>query len=196
MLSRILEFDAALFNAINKGLSNQLFDFVLVPIRYELFWIPFYVFIIAFILFNHRIYHWTTILAVIACVSASDIVSSHTIKPLVERPRPCHENSQVYPVNLRVRCGSGFSFTSSHATNHFALASVLSFILFRRRKGVIFMLFFWAAAIAFAQVYVGVHYPMDILCGAILGTSLGFIFNQFYISIIETIKHKQEYDIT
>ncbi len=196
MLTKILEFDATLFNAINEGLSSGLLDLFLVPIRYQIFWIPLYLFFICFILFNSEKYHWATIFVILSCVGASDLMSSHTIKPLIERPRPCHENSQVYPVNIRVRCGAGYSFTSSHATNHFALASILYLVLFKGRKRILLLLMIWAAAISFAQVYVGVHYPIDILCGAILGISIAFIINQFYRSFIEKLKLKKEYDFT
>lgn len=196
MLTKLLDIDATLFNTINDGLSSGLLDFFLVPIRYQIFWIPLYLFFICFILFNSQKYHWATILVIVGCVGVSDLMSSHTIKPLIERPRPCHENSQVYPVNLRVRCGAGYSFTSSHATNHFALATILYFVLFKGRKRMLLLLMFWAAAISFAQVYVGVHYPIDIACGAMLGISIAFICYQFYHSYTEKIKFKEDYDFT
>ena len=172
--------DISLFNYINQGLSSEFLDFVLVPIRYEKFWIPFYIFLLVFILMNLTKYHWFSLIMIFGTIGAADIMSSHIIKPLVERPRPCHSNSGLDNVNLRVRCGVGYSFTSSHATNHFATATILFFILGGRRKKWLYLLFIWAAAISFAQIYVGVHYPIDILGGTLLGLSVGTIGFSIY----------------
>jgi len=172
--------DISLFNYINQGLSSDFLDFFLVPIRYEKFWIPLYVFLLVFILMNLRKYYWFSLVVIFGTIGAADIMSSHIIKPTVERPRPCHSNSGLETVNLRVRCGAGYSFTSSHATNHFATATILFFVLGGRRKKILYLFFLWAAAISFAQVYVGVHYPLDIFAGTLLGISIGTIGNYFY----------------
>lgn len=83
---------------------------------------------------------------------------------------------QLTPVK-RVPCSNGFSFTSSHATNHFALGTffflLFSFTAYR------FLFLVWAGVISFAQVYVGVHYPVDVICGALLGILIGFISFKF-----------------
>jgi undecaprenyl-diphosphatase len=93
------------------------------------------------------------------------------IKKAVERERPC----QVDNLNAksRIHCGQGYSFPSSHATNHFGIAMFLFllFSIFSYR----YLLFFWAGLISVSQVYVGVHYPSDILAGALLGLLIGFI---------------------
>ena len=172
--------DISLFNYINQSLSSDVLDFILVPIRYEKFWIPFYVFVLAYLIFNVKKFHWVTIILILATIGMSDVVSSHIIKPLIERPRPCHDNSGLDNVILRVRCGAGYSFTSSHATNHFTTATILFLVLGGRRKRWMGLLFVWAAAISFAQVYVGVHYPIDIFCGSILGLTIGTIGYYFY----------------
>ncbi|MEY2901476.1 MAG: hypothetical protein RLY89_582, partial [Bacteroidota bacterium] len=76
---------------------------------------------------------------------------------------------------LLPNCGSGYSFTSSHATNHFAFA-VFIFITMGQVLGKWKWAFlFWAGSVAYAQVYVGVHYPIDVLVGGLLGTLIGFI---------------------
>lgn len=172
--------DISLFNYINQGLSSDFLDFFLVPIRYEKFWIPFYVFVLAFLILNIKKYQWFSIFIILASIGVADIASSHIIKPLVERPRPCHNNSGIENVVQRVRCGSGYSFTSSHATNHFATATILFLFFGGRKKKWMYLLFVWAAVISFAQVYVGVHYPIDILCGTILGISIGTLGYYFY----------------
>ncbi|MCY1248395.1 undecaprenyl pyrophosphate phosphatase [compost metagenome] len=109
----------------------------------------------------------------LATFGASDVVSSHLIKKSIKRVRPCNDIVFKQEVNIRVRCGSGFSFTSSHATNHFALA-FFWIVLFRRKwKHAMWLCITWATLISISQIYVGVHYPFDILCGAILGILIG-----------------------
>jgi undecaprenyl-diphosphatase len=76
-------------------------------------------------------------------------------------------------MRLLVQCGSGYSFPSTHATNHFAFALFMIGTLAQRYRWIVAPLIIWAAAIAYAQVYVGVHYPFDVLCGALLGSSIG-----------------------
>jgi undecaprenyl-diphosphatase len=105
------------------------------------------------------------------------------VKPLVERSRPCAEQSSI-DVIAKVRCGSGYSFTSSHATNHFAIAIFFIFTLGRYIKYLSIGLIVWASLISLAQVYVGVHYPSDIFCGMLLGIAIGYfwskVFNRYY----------------
>ena len=161
-------------------MSSDVLDYLLVPIRYQLFWIPLYVFIITFLIFNIQKYRWFSIVFILATIGMADIASSHIIKPLIERPRPCHETSGLENVMLRVRCGSGYSFTSSHATNHFATATILFLFFGGRKRTWLYLLFVWAAAISIAQVYVGVHYPIDIFGGSLLGFSIGCLGFSLY----------------
>ena len=172
-MEELLSVDTQLFLWINTTLSNSFFDWFLPIIRDKIVWIPLYVFIIAFILFNTPIRHALTILGVVAgTMAVSDLMSSSIIKPTVERVRPCNDESLEGLMVERVRCGGGYSFTSSHATNHFTLATFL-FLLIGRPHIWRWLLVIWATGIALAQVYVGVHYPLDILCGSMLGIGLG-----------------------
>jgi undecaprenyl-diphosphatase len=85
--------------------------------------------------------------------------------------------SLVPRATVQVPCNS-FSFTSSHAASHYALALSMSLSLFRRKKIMEIILFTWAATIGYAQIYVGVHYPFDIICGALLGIGIVFALNR------------------
>lgn len=78
-------------------------------------------------------------------------------------------------------CSGGYSFTSSHATNHFGFAVYVSITLKPILKKWKYVFLIWAATISYAQVYVGVHYPLDILCGAILGTTIGIATAELFI---------------
>jgi undecaprenyl-diphosphatase len=126
----------------------------------------------------------------------SDQISSEIVKKTVERIRPCNDVVFKNYVRLLVRCGTGFSFTSSHATNHFCLASLFYFflnplVLNRNRKSLLlFALLIWASLIGIAQIYVGVHYPTDIFFGALLGTVIAlfliFIFKRLKFDLFYT----------
>ncbi len=105
-------------------------------------------------------------LVLVVAVAAADQLSSFVIKPIVGRLRPCHA---LEGVRLLVDCGSGKSFPSSHAVNMFAVATVLAYA-YRRR---LWAFYSFAGLIAFSRVYVGVHYPSDVLGGACVGVLVG-----------------------
>jgi undecaprenyl-diphosphatase len=138
-----------------------------------LVWIPFYV-VITFYFF--KIYGrkalWLALFAVIT-ILLSDQISSALIKPYFHRLRPCNNPELTSSVRLLLHdCGVGYSFVSSHAANHFAIAVFFMFLLPNQKRSVP-LLFLWAASVALSQVYVGVHYPADIFFGALLGTVIG-----------------------
>ena len=172
MLEQIVHIDQTLFFAINQQIANPVFDTVLPFMRHKSNWYALYLLLAVFLVWKYRLRGLGMLAALIVCVAIADQTSSHFIKPLVERLRPCNDPLLKEQVRLLVRCGSGYSFTSSHATNHFALA--ISFILIRPwGLWVWIVAIAWASIIAFAQVYVGVHYPIDIVAGALLGSGIG-----------------------
>ncbi len=115
---------------------------------------------------------WVLLLA-FATAGVSDTMSSKVIKNTVKRVRPCNEHSMSARVIERIRCGGGYSFTSSHATNHSAIAFFF-FFLFAAHKGRWrWALVLWAISIGMAQIFVGVHYPLDVICGLLLGLIIG-----------------------
>lgn len=160
---------------VNDGLSNSLFDAVLPWCRERWLWAPLYLFILSF-----GFVYWGAkkgmilLLFLVLSVGTADMTSSVAIKKNVRRLRPCNDIEMRDRVHLRLdHCGGGYSFTSSHATNHFAVAVFLIGFYGRMRRWVAPVLLFWAFTIAFSQVYVGVHYPLDVFCGGILGCLIG-----------------------
>ena len=180
----ILSLDHQLFFFVNRSLSNDLFDWILPLARNKYTWIPFYVFIAAFVFMNLKKSKWLFILFVIMNMTMSDQLSSQFIKNKVQRVRPCNQTELKEDIILRVPCKRSFSFTSSHATNHFAIASFLFFTLAGYLMIFKWPIFLWAFIISFAQVYVGIHFPLDILFGALLGTLIG-VLNAYLFSITE-----------
>ncbi len=179
-MTELLELDQTLFFLINGEWHNAFLDMIMPYWRNKLFWSPLYVFLLFYILLNYKLKGFYFILLLAAVITVADTTSSKIIKKSVQRIRPCNDVKVKKNVQLLVRCGSGYSFTSSHATNHFAVATFLIFTLFRRYRWAKIALIFWAASIAYGQVYVGVHYPLDVLSGAFLGIIVGILFVMIY----------------
>ncbi|MCA0238242.1 MAG: phosphatase PAP2 family protein [Bacteroidetes bacterium] len=168
----LLSADAALFHFINSTLGNPVFDVLLPLFRERLLWAPLYVFLAAFFVLNYGKKGWMVVLIACLAVGLADFTSSTLIKKNVRRIRPC--NDEIVQVQERVHCGGGYSFPSSHAANHFAAAVMIGGLLAPVRRWIRPVAWMWAAIIAFSQVYVGVHYPIDVTCGAILGILIGW----------------------
>jgi undecaprenyl-diphosphatase len=182
MLEQLIQFDQNLFFTINHGLSNSFFDWLMPALRNRFFWTPLYLFIIIFSIRNYGKQGWIMILFLALTFGCTDFISSSLIKPTVQRLRPCNDPEIKSDVKNLIDCGSGYSFPSSHASNHFGLAVFLIVLFFSKWKLILPMGLLWAASISFAQVYVGVHYPIDILAGAMLGGMIGFIMGKILLA--------------
>ncbi len=179
----LLQFDEQLFHIINNDWHNAFLDAIMPAWREKKTWIPLYVMIAAFAIIKFKIKGLYFLIAIALTVGIADNVSSQLIKKNVKRIRPCNDATLQEEVRLLVPCGSGYSFTSSHATNHFAVATFISMTLGQFYRKIRFPFFLWAATIAFGQVYVGVHYPLDIVCGALLGSLIAFILAKIYLRL-------------
>ena len=169
------QIDASLFYLINSRWSNPVFDILLPIWREKWIWAPAYLFLIVFIWQNWKGQKGlVAILGLATVIGLSDFTSSTIIKKNVERIRPCNNPEMMAALIQRVDCGSGFSFTSSHAANHFAIAVYVTMLFGRLSRWICPAVLSWAFLVAFAQVYVGVHYPGDILAGGLLGAAIGW----------------------
>jgi undecaprenyl-diphosphatase len=177
----IKTWDRYLFLKINTSWTNSFLDAVLPWWRDANTWTPLYLFLILFVVINSKKQAFFWILAAICTLVLTDQISSSLVKPFFGRLRPCSDPSLINQVRLLLpNCSVGYSFTSSHATNHFGFAA----FVFVTLKPIInkwgYLFFLWAATISFSQVYVGVHYPLDILSGAILGLLIGYTTAYFF----------------
>jgi undecaprenyl-diphosphatase len=193
MFDYLILWDQYLFGIINNDWTHPLLDNILPLWRTKTTWIPLYLVLLISIGRKHPKRLLGILLVIAATILISDQVSSQWIKKTVQRLRPCR-NPELDGVRTLVHCGGGFSFTSSHATNHFALAMQL-FLLFRQEwsKYYFVLLFVWAAVIGYAQIYVGVHYPLDILGGSLLGCAIAVLVS-IIASYIYTLLQKQYYE--
>ena len=181
LLQTILEWDSWLFLKINTVFTHSLLDKIFPLWRDSELWVPFYLFLIVLAIVNFGKKAWSWILFAIINVALTDQASSSLIKNWFARIRPCNEELLVGKMRLLLEhCSGGFSFTSSHATNHFGFAMFV-FLTTRHLFGKWGKwLFVWAATISYGQVYVGVHYPIDILFGALLGSGIGALTAGYY----------------
>lgn len=176
--------DTWLFLQINSQYTNQSFDTILPWWRNSNTWIPLYLFLILFLIINFKNKAWAWILFAIINIAITDQTSSHLIKYFFQRPRPCADEFLQFQVRLLVdHCSGGYSFTSSHATNHFGFAVFIFITLKEVLKQWKWLFIFWATTICYAQVYVGVHYPLDVVCGALLGSIIGYLISKIYNKI-------------
>ncbi|MBP9883927.1 MAG: phosphatase PAP2 family protein [Chitinophagales bacterium] len=189
-MESLLYYDQQIFFFINRQLSNPAFDFIMPYVRERDFWIPLYVLLVFYFVRLLKKWSWVALLTAAITVVITDQVSSTLIKPWIGRLRPCNDPSLAEQVQLIVNCGSGFSFVSSHAANHFGIACFLIVMLQHRLKWILPVALFWAALVSFAQVYVGVHYPLDVICGGLLGVATGILAGKICKGIL--IKHNPQ----
>lgn len=175
------EWDRALFFVINHKMANPVFDAFLPYLRDSVLWVPLYLFIFAFVILNWGKKGAWWGLCFIATVAVADSLGTHAFKETFQRLRPCNEPTLHETVRLVLkRCAGGYSFISNHAANHFGLATFMVLTFRPVFKRWMYFAYLWAAAISFAQIYVGVHYPLDILGGAGLGAMAGYLTASIY----------------
>ena len=181
MLSDLIAIDKSLFHLINGKWHHPFLDALLPLIRTSQLWYPMYLFLILVVFMNFKQGRWWWILFFGFVPVISDFISSDIIKEHFFRLRPC--NDPAMQDQLRFLLGykpQSSSFTSSHATNHFALASFFYFTLKDCMGKWTFLFFVWAFMICWAQVYVGVHYPADVIFGGFIGVLIGFLISYFF----------------
>jgi len=181
-MHQIIQLDHQLFRLINSSWQNSFFDIIMPILRNSKTWVPLYLFLLLFGIFNFKKNLWWWVLFTATLAIFCDFISSDIIKEHIFRMRPCQ-----YPSLAIVRvsyCPHNSSFTSSHATNHFGLAMFFFLTLRNYLKKWAYLFFAWALIIVYAQVYVGVHFPLDVFCGGILGSVFGYLsarnFNKIY----------------
>jgi len=167
MLDQIKHWDEQLLLLIN-GHHNLVIDQMMWYFSEIWVWVPFYLLLTFFIFRKYKSKSWYILGAIIITIALSDQITSSLLKPLFERPRPSHDLrfEQILHILNNYR-GGRFGFASSHASNTFALALMVS-LVFRNRNFSVFI-FCWASVVSFSRIYLGVHYPGDVLTGALIG---------------------------
>lgn len=180
-MNAILQYDHYLFKLINNGSKNDFFDWIMPFLRNAVTWVPLYFFLILFGIINFKKNGWWWVIFAVCTVVITDFTSSKLIKENIMRLRPC--NNPDIASWVRVLVGykpQSSSFTSSHAANHFGIATYFFLTLKKRFYGWPALFFIWAFSICFAQVYVGVHYPIDVIAGALVGILIGYLCSKSF----------------
>ncbi|WP_244825564.1 phosphatase PAP2 family protein [Carboxylicivirga linearis] len=182
MIPTLIEIDKDLLMFLNSHFSTYWDNFFWMFTSKEV-WIPLYL-SIAYVLFkNHGIKGLVTLLFFGLLVALCDQISTNVFKEGFERLRPSHDEELKYLVHLiNGKRGGSYGFVSSHATNSFGLA-MLSSLLFRN-KAYTFIIFAWAAINSYSRIYMGVHFPGDIIGGCLLGIILARIVYEIYLRVI------------
>lgn len=181
------QLDTTFFLFLNTLFSTTLLNYFFVAItNLAPFWIIPGLFAATLFVVKERQYAVPILCLALITVAISDPVSSQIVKPIFERHRPCHSDYFVQGAHFLLGFKNSDSFPSSHATNMFAQAML--FTLFYPSKWPIF--FGFAGLIGFSRVYVGVHYPGDVLGGAVLGAAIGFIVYALFTGIRRRISKR------
>ena len=168
--------DSQLFLWLN-GLHADWLDPVMVSITEMWPWIPLYGLWLFLLFRQYGKRGWWVLLAVALVVLCSDQLSAHVCKPLFHRLRPCFNPELEGLVHLpKGLPGGRYGFVSSHAANTFAIAAFLTPMLRKSCHWIGWVLYGWAFISSYSRIYVGVHYPGDIICGAALGILIGLMF--------------------
>lgn len=176
----LISLDEQIFLYLNN-LGNPTWDGFWTFITNKLSWIPLYI-VFAFFIFKKFGFKklFVTLALVGLMILFTDQISHYYKDILIQRLRPCQdENIIPYMRLVKEYCGGMYGFFSGHATNHFAVAVYLG-LIFKRNQWVLALLLIWAAFIAYSRVYIGVHYPLDILSGTLIGSLFGLLFYRLW----------------
>ncbi|MFA6260851.1 MAG: phosphatase PAP2 family protein [Bacteroidia bacterium] len=193
MIDTLLDIDREWFLAINQQAQNGFLDLICPFIRTQSNWYLAYAVIIYFLFTHYKKKAWWLLLVAVGTILLTDQVSSTLIKNAVQRLRPCNDPDLRDQIRLLVHCGSGYSFVSAHASNHFAVALFFGGVFGLTHRWVWPLGLVWAASIGFSQIYVGVHYPFDVICGSLLGIFTGgiclFILRKYFHDLLNHSSH-------
>lgn len=185
MISWILELDKILFLKLNSFHSPFWDQFFLIYTNSKS-WIPVILLMVVLLFYK---FSWQQALIFVLLISAAvgmgDFVASGILKPYFARPRPCHQFPEI--MTLVGGCGGLYSFASSHAANSIGLFTAFS-LVFKDNKYVYWGLLSWAVLMCYSRIYVGVHFPSDLLVGAAIGIIVPQMFFYIYNKVIQQRK--------
>ncbi|MDN5213958.1 phosphatase PAP2 family protein [Fulvivirgaceae bacterium BMA12] len=183
MIDSLLALDEAFFLFLN-GLHQDWLDPIMFAISGKLEWIPLYLFIIIRLIYKYKQAGLIALVALIITIILTDQVTSGFMKPFFGRLRPTHDPELSALVHIINGYRGGlYSFASSHASNSFALVTFL-WLTLRHRERWVGYLFIWASIVAYSRIYLGVHFPADVIVGALVGILMANLVFKVYEKLI------------
>jgi undecaprenyl-diphosphatase len=180
LISWLEHFDKIAFTFVHRDLAAPWLDNVMLLLRNPYVWIPLYVFMMWWALRLERTKGLKFIILTILCFAITDYTSASILKVYFERLRPCYDEDTVKIIRGLIDCGGKYSFPSSHAANHFGLATFWYCAIYFLTRQKWYWLWLWAFMISLAQVYIGKHFPLDIVGGAVLGIFTGWLLFKLF----------------
>lgn len=175
MIDQLLKYDTELFLFLNN-LGSEPWDNLWLIITDKLTFIPLYAVLLFLLYKKYGLKSLLVFVVVVALMITFTDQITNVFKRGFQRPRPCGEADLIDQMRfIAVRCGK-YGFFSGHSSNSMAAAVFAGLMLKGYYKNLIFVLLFWSAVVAYSRIYVGVHYPLDILCGLTFGAISGYIF--------------------
>lgn len=184
MLDKVIDLDKSLFVFLNN-LGSEPFDAIWLLITNQLNWIPFFLLLLVILYKKIGQKQLLLLLLIVAVMITFSDQITNLIKNNVQRLRPCNDEELKGLIRV-VKSSNTFSYFSGHAANSTA-AMMLIFLILKQHYKYSYLLFLYPLIFAYSRIYLGLHFPLDILSGYIFGSFVGILFYTIYRKITNKI---------